>query len=46
MNKVLVDGHYGAVSLNIGSMLYKRDDLELVLLEDKTSFTPEQRVSL
>ena len=46
MNKVLVDGHYGAVSLNIGSMLYKRDDLEVVLLEDKTSFTPEQRVSL
>lgn len=46
MKKVLVDGHYGAVSLNIGSLLNKRDDLEVICLEDKKSFTPEQRKSL
>lgn len=46
VKKVLVDGHYGAVSLNIGSLLGKRDDLEVICLEDKTTFTPEQRVNL
>lgn len=46
MKKVLVDGHYGAVSLNIGSLLNNRDDLEVICLEDKKSVTPEQRKSL
>lgn len=46
LKKVLVDGHYGAVSLNISSLLYNRDDLEVIWLEDKTKFTQEQRHSL
>lgn len=46
LKKVLVDGHYGAVSLNIGSLLYGREDLEVICLEDKTRFTPEQRIGL
>lgn len=46
MKKVLVDGHYGAVSLNISSLLYNRNDLEVICLEDRKNFTPEQRVSL
>ncbi len=46
MKKVLVDGHYGAVSLNIAQMICRRDDLEVICLEDKTRFTQEQRVSL
>ncbi len=46
MKKVLIDGHYGAISLNIGSMLYDRDDLEVIALEDRSTFTPEQRLSL
>ena len=46
VKKVLVDGHYGAVSLNIGALLDGRNDLEVICLEDKTAFTPEQRVNL
>ncbi len=46
VKKVLVDGHYGAVSLNIGSILGGRKDLEVICLEDKSTFTPEQRVNL
>lgn len=46
MKKVLVDGHYGAVSLNISSMLKGRDDLDVVCLEDKSKFTSDQRISL
>ncbi|MCD8005413.1 MAG: N-acetyl-gamma-glutamyl-phosphate reductase [Oscillospiraceae bacterium] len=44
--KVLIDGHYGAVSLNIGAMISGRDDLEVIHLEDRTKFTDEQRLSL
>lgn len=46
MKKVLVDGHSGAVSLNIKSLVCKRDDLEVICLEDKTRFTPQQRLAL
>lgn len=46
MKKVLIDGHYGAVSLNIAELLCSRDDLEVIHLADKTKFTHEQRVSL
>lgn len=46
VKKVLVDGHYGAVSLNIGALLNGRKDLEVICLEDKSAFTPEQRVNL
>ncbi len=46
MKKVLVDGHSGAVSLNIKSLICSRDDLEVICLEDKTKFTPEQRLNL
>lgn len=46
MKKVLVDGHYGAVSLNIAQLICNRDDLEVICLEDKTKFTSEQRLKL
>ncbi|MBQ8622992.1 MAG: N-acetyl-gamma-glutamyl-phosphate reductase [Oscillospiraceae bacterium] len=46
MKKILVDGHYGAVSLNIADLICQRDDLEVICLEDKTRFTPQQRISL
>lgn len=46
MKKVLIDGHYGAVSLNINAMLSGRDDLEVIHLEDRTRFTEEQRLNL
>lgn len=46
LKKVLVDGHYGAVSLNIGYLLSKRNDLEVICLEDKSRFTKEQRLNL
>ncbi len=46
MKKVLVDGHSGAVSLNIKMLLNHREDLEVICLDDKKMFTPEQRVNL
>ncbi len=46
MKKVLVDGHSGAVSLNIKALICSRDDLEVICLEDKSRFTPEQRLNL
>lgn len=41
-----MDGHYGAVSLNISSMLKGRDDLDVICLEDRSKFTSDQRISL
>lgn len=46
LKKVLIGGHYGAVSLNIGAMLSGREDLEVIHLEDRTKFTEEQRLNL
>lgn len=46
LKKVLVDGHYGAVSLNIGKMISGRSDLEVICLEDRSKFTKEQRINL
>lgn len=46
LKKVLVDGHYGAVSLNISSLISPRKDLEVICLEDRSRFTKEQRIGL
>ncbi len=46
VKKVLIDGHYGAISLNIDSMLNGRDDLEVIALKDKSACSEEQRIAL
>lgn len=46
MKKVLVDGHYGTVNLNINQMLRDRSDLEVIYLENTKSVPKEQRVNL
>ena len=46
MKKVLVDGHYGTVNLNLNKMIMNRDDLEVIYLESKKKVTNEQRVNL
>ena len=46
MKKVLVDGHYGTVNLNLNKMIMNRDDLEVIYLESRKRVTHEQRVSL
>ena len=46
MKKVLVDGHYGTVNLNLGKMLENRPDLEIIYLESRKKVSHEQRVNL
>lgn len=46
MKKVLIDGHYGTVNLNLNKMISGRDDLEIVRLENTKQVSKEQRVSL
>lgn len=46
MKKVLIDGHYGTVNLNINKMIMSRDDLEVIYLESRKRVTTEQRVNL
>lgn len=46
MYKVLVDGHYGAINLNLNKMISARDDLEIIYLESKNQVSHEQRVAL
>lgn len=46
LKKVLVDGHYGTVSLNLNKMLSGRDDLEIIWLEDTKQVRPDQRTGL
>ncbi len=46
MKKVLVDGHYGTVNLNLGKMLENRPDLEIIYLESSKKVSHEQRVNL
>ena len=46
LKKVLIDGHYGTVNLNLNKMISGRDDLEIVRLENTKQVSKEQRVSL
>ncbi len=46
MKKVLIDGHYGTVNLNLNKMIMGRDDLEIIYLESPKKVTEQQRVSL
>ena len=46
MKKVLVDGHYGTVNLNLNKMIMNRDDLEVIYLESPKKVTEEQRRNL
>ena len=46
LKKVLVDGHYGTVNLNLNKLLAGRDDLEIIALESRNRVSPEQRISL
>ena len=46
MKKVLVDGHYGTVNLNLNKMIMGREDLEVIYLESRKQVSHEQRVSL
>ena len=46
MKKVLVDGHYGTVNLNLNQMIKDRPDLEVIYLESPKKVPSEQRVNL
>ena len=46
MKKVLVDGHYGTINLNLNKMIANRDDLEIIWLESRKQVSHEQRVAL
>lgn len=46
MKKVLVDGHYGTVNLNLNKMLSGREDLEVIYLESPKRVSVEQRTEL
>ena len=46
MYKVLVDGHYGTINLNLNKMIGNRDDLEIIYLENRKQVSHEQRVAL
>lgn len=46
MKKVLVDGHYGTINLNLNKMIGTRDDLEVIYLESRKQVSHEQRVAL
>lgn len=46
IKKVLVDGHYGTINLNLKQMISKRDDLEIIWLENTKQVAHEQRVAL
>ncbi len=46
MKKILVDGHYGTVNLNLNKMIMNREDLEVIYLESRSKVTSEQRVNL
>lgn len=46
MKKVLVDGHYGTINLNLNKMIANRDDLEVICLESRNQVSHEQRVAL
>lgn len=46
MKKVLIDGHYGTVNLNLNKMIADREDLEVIYLENRKKVTQEQRVNL
>lgn len=44
--KVLVDGHYGTINLNLKQMISKRNDLEIIWLENTKQVSAEQRAAL
>lgn len=46
LKKVLVDGHYGTVNLNLNKMIMNRSDLEVIYLESRKSVTKEQHIGL
>lgn len=46
LKKVLVDGHYGTINLNLNKMIANRDDLEVICLESRNQVSHEQRVAL
>ena len=46
MKKVLVDGHYGTINLNLSKMIGDREDLEVIYLESRKQVSHEQRVAL
>lgn len=46
LKKVLVDGHYGTINLNLNKMISGRDDLEIIWLENRGQVTEQQRIAL
>ncbi len=46
VKKVLVDGHYGTINLNLSKMIGGRDDLEVICLENKNQISDLKRTSL